>query len=125
MIIITSSVNSGNIIRDPKLRTSILKVFNTDPINGRILDAEHGKGALEELEMNNISNDTKYDYSLKNDTLFLTTHLDLMLWNGKEALNSLNKECYELHKGIDGVSKLWPDVDVILKLPNRIDTLSN
>ena len=125
MIIITSSVNSGNIIRDPKLRTSILKVFNTDPINGRILDAEHGKGALEELEMNNISNDTKYDYSLKNDTLFLTTHLDLMLWNGKEALNSLNKECCKLHKGIDGVSKLWPDVDVILKLPNRIDTLSN
>ena len=119
----TLSVNSGNIIRDPKLRTSFFKVFNTDTINGKILDAEHGTGALE-LEMNNSSNDAKYDYSLKNDTLFLTTHIDLLFWKGEKALSSLNKECYELHKGTDGISKLWPNVDVIIKLPIRIDTIS-
>ncbi len=67
--------------------------------------------------MNDISNDVEYDYTLKNDTLFLSTHLDLYNWKGEKALKSLNKECYELHAGLDGISKLWPDVDVTIKLP--------
>lgn len=116
----TVSVNTGNEIRDPKLRTFFFKVFHTDTIFGKILDTEQGKEALE-LKMNNITNDVAYTYSLKNDTLILTTHLDVMQWNGTEALKSLNKECYEVHTGIDGVSKLWPDVDVVLKLPIKTD----
>ncbi len=116
MTIATASVNSNNEIRDPKLRTFFFEVFNTDTITGKILDAEQGSGVLE-LKMNDISNDVEYDYTLKNDTLFLTTHLDLQNWNGEKALNSLNKECYELHTGLDGISKLWPDVDVTIKLP--------
>ncbi len=114
--IVTASVNSKNEIRDPKLRTYFFDVFNTDTITGKILDSEQGSGVLE-LKMNDISNDLEYEYTLKNDTLFLTTHLDLLNWNGDKALNSLNNECYELHTGLDGISKLWPDVDVTIKLP--------
>lgn len=116
MIIPTALVNSANQIRDPKLRTAFFKVFNTDTIRGKILDAEQGIGSLE-LKMNNLSNDLKYTYSLKTDTLFLNTHFDLMQWNGEAALKSLNKECYDLHIGNDGISKLWPDVDVSIKFP--------
>ncbi len=116
MTIVTASVNSKNEIRDPKLRTYFFEVFNTDTIIGKILDAKRGSGALE-LKMNDISNDVEYDYALKNDTVFLTTHFDLLNWNGDKALNALNKECYELHTGLDGISKLWPDVEVIIKLP--------
>ena len=122
--ITTSSVNSGNIIRDPKLRASFFKVFHTDTILGKILDAEDGKGVLE-LKMNDIANDVAYTYSLKNDTLFLITHVNVPLWNGQEALDSLNKECNELHTGTDGISKLWPDVDVVLKLPIKKTSLSD
>jgi len=124
MTIITSSVNSGNEIRDPKVRASFFKVLHTDTIFGKILDAEDGMGALE-LRMNGIANDVAYTYSLNHDTLFLTTNLDVPLWNGQEALDSLNKECYELHTGTDGISKLWPDVDVILKLPIKKVSLSD
>jgi hypothetical protein len=116
MTIVTHSVNSANIIRDPKLRTSFFKVFKTDTIFGNINDANKGKGALE-LRMNNITKDVAFEYSIKNDTLHLLTHLDLMSWNGEEALTSLNKECYELHTGTDGISKLWPDVDVVFRIP--------
>jgi len=116
MTIPTALVNSANEIRDPKLRTYFFKVFNTDTIRGKILDAKQGKGALE-LNMNNLANAVEYTYSLKNDTLFLNAHFDLMQWNGDVALNSLNKECYELHTGTDGTSKLWPDVDVTIKFP--------
>lgn len=112
----TASVNSENEVRDPKLRASFFKVFHTDTIKSRIIEASIGQGVLE-LEMNNTLNDVEYDYSFKNDTLFLNTHLDLMQWNGEGAMNSLNKECYELHTGTDGLSKLWPDVDVTIKFP--------
>jgi hypothetical protein len=72
--------------------------------------------------MNSILNDVQYDYSLKNDTLFLTTYLDLMQWNGVEALNSWKTECYELHTGRDGISILWPDVDVVFKIPFKTNS---
>jgi len=116
----TVSVNTGNEIRDPKLRTYFFKVFHTDTIFGKILHTEKGKEALE-LKMNTITDDVAYTYSLKNDTLFLTTHLDVMQWNGAEALKSLNTECHEVHTGSDGISKLWPNVDVVLKLPIKTD----
>lgn len=120
MTINTVSVNTGNEIRDPKLRTSFFKVFHTDTIFGKILDTKEGQETLE-LKMNNILHNVAYTYSLKNDTLFLTTHLDLRQWNGGEALKSLNKECYEVHTGGDGISKLWPDVDVVLKFPIKMN----
>lgn len=120
MIIHTNSVNSGDAIRDPKLRNSFFKIFNTDEIKGELLDAENGKGALE-LKMNDQVNATEYSYSLNNDTLFINTHLDLTQWNGKAALDTLNKECNVLHTGTDGVSKLWSDVDVVLTLLVRLE----
>ncbi len=55
----------------------------------------------------------------------LSIHLDVLLWNGEEALKTLNKECYELHTGTDGISKLWPDVDVVLKIPVKLEFLKN
>ncbi len=112
----TLSVNSGNKIRDPKLRTSFFKVFNTDIISGKVIDAKNGTGILE-LSMNSISNKVAYSYSMHMDTLLLSTHLDLLVWDGEQAIKTLNKECYDLHTGTDGISKLWPDVDVVLKLP--------
>ena len=119
------SVNSGNEIWDPKLRTSFFKVFKTDTIFGKVIDVNNGKGELE-LKMNNRTNNKAFEYSLKNDTLLLSTHLDLPSWNGEEALQALNQECYELHIGTDGISKLWPDVDVVFKMPiNPIPYLTN
>lgn len=112
----TSSVNSANGIRDPKLRATFFKTFNTDTIEGKILEVEAAKGLLA-LKMNTINNIIDYTYSYKKDTIFISTHFDLTKWNGKNALQALNKECYDLHKGPDGISKLWPDVAVKIKLP--------
>jgi len=116
IIISTGSVNSANAIRDPKLRATFFKTFNTDTIEGELLEAEAEKGTID-LKMNTINNRIDYTYSYKKDTIFISTHLDLTKWNGKNALEALNKECYDLHKGPDGISKLWPDVAVTIKLP--------
>jgi len=116
--IYTESVNSNSEIRDPKLRTFFFRVFNTDTIKANILGANKGRGLID-LNMNNLTNQLKYLYSLKGDTLVLDTQIDLKKWKGEQAIQSLNKECYDLHKGADGISKLWPVVDVIIKLPIR------
>lgn len=118
--IITSSVNSGDAIRDPKLRAIFFKVLNTDTIKGQIKEVKSGTGILT-LEMNNILNDIPYNYYLTQDTIIFSTTIDVTKWKGQEAIQALNKECYELHTGTDGISKLWPDVDVSIRLPlNRI-----
>ncbi|WP_299124250.1 YceI family protein [uncultured Winogradskyella sp.] len=114
--ICTNSVNSYNAIRDPKLKQTFFKSFNTDTIRGKIIEVEDEKGLLA-LQMNSINNLTSYSYNYKNDTLTISTHLDLTKWDGKIALDTLNKECYDLHIGPDGISKLWPDVAVKIKLP--------
>jgi hypothetical protein len=118
----TGSVNSANGIRDPKLRATFFRAFNTDTLHGELLEAEEGKGLLA-LKMNTINNLIEYTYRYTKDTIFIYTHFDLIKWNGKNALEALNKECYDLHKGSDGVSKLWPDVAVKIKLPVKRDVL--
>ena len=120
----TGSVNSANVIRDSKLQTSFFKVFKTDTIFGNVIAASNGSGTLE-LKMNSHVNGTAFEYSIKNDTLILSANVDILRWKGRVALETLNKECYELHTGTDDISKLWPDVDVVFKLPVHINTLSN
>lgn len=112
----TMSVNSGDGIRDPKLKESFFKIFHTDTIRGEILKADQNKGSLA-LKMNGITNNIPFKYSLKTDTIFISTTINLKEWDGEEAVNALNKVCYDLHKGADGISKLWPDVGVSIKLP--------
>ncbi len=67
--------------------------------------------------MNNITNEIPFSYTLKTDTIFIDATINLTDWKGDEAINALNKVCYDLHKGADGISKLWPDVSVNIKLP--------
>jgi len=124
IVIYTESVNSNSEIRDPKLRASFFKVFNTDTIRGVITESNQGKGLLD-LEMNNSAIPLDYLYSFKTDTLFLSATVDLKKWNGQQAMQSLNKECYDLHKGPDGISKLWPEVDIQIKLPIKTTLISD
>lgn len=112
----TLSVDSKNEIRDPKLRTIFFKALHTDTITGKVLTVYKDSG-LVEISMNNITREVPYSYSVKNDSIMLQTRLDLNQWNGQQAIEVLNKECYDLHIGADGISKLWPDVAVEIKFP--------
>lgn len=124
IIINTLSVNSGSRIRDSKLKTCFFKAFGTDTISGEILEARDGKGIMA-LEINAIRNTIDYTYSLKKDTLFLSTAISLSNWEGEEAVYSLDPECYDLHMGADSISRLWPNVDIAVKLPLKIDSTSS
>jgi len=112
----TATVNSSNPIRDFKLNTYFFKAFNTSEIRGTIIKVKESEGVID-LKMNRISKQIPFTYSIEKDTIRLFTNLNLNYWNADEALKTLNTECYELHKGPDSISKLWPDVDVVIKIP--------
>lgn len=118
----TASVNSKHPIRDFKLFHCFFEAFNTSEILGTILKAKEGEGIIR-LKMNSTSNRIPFTYSIskdtmsKNEVIRLFTNINLIDFKGEEALTMLNTDCYELYKGEDGVSKLWPDVDVVIKIP--------
>ena len=114
--ITTATVNSSNPIRDFKLDAYFFKAFNTSEIKGTIVKVKEGEGTIN-LKMNRTSKKIPFTYAVVKDTIRLFTNLNLTYWKGEEALKTLNTECYELHKGTDGISKLWPDVDVLIKIP--------
>lgn len=107
-----SSLFTGNKDRDWKLVNLFFGVMdNTEFIKGTFRQGENGEGKLE-LEMNGTSSELPYNYSLKNDSIFITATMDVLNWNGQEAMDSLNMACYDLHKGKDGVSMTWSEVDI-------------
>jgi len=114
--IFTGSVNSNNEARDLKIVNYFFETFNTEVIKGKVLSVSTDDGTME-LVMNNISQEVDYTYNVEGDTLHLTALIDLLNWNGDAALNSLNEVCYELHKGSDGISKLWPNLTIDVFLP--------
>jgi hypothetical protein len=117
-VITTESVNSNEATRDPKIRESFFGVFNTPEIKGSILSAKDGKGEVS-LMMNDTTNTVPFTYAATDSTVVMTTTVDVTNWNGGAAIDSLNSVCELLHKGADGVSKLWPDVVVQVTIPAK------
>lgn len=114
--VVTSSVNSNNEVRDSKLRTYFFERWNTDTIYGEIISASNGKGRLN-LTMNKINHQVKYSYHLQSDTLILSSKIDLKHWKVEDALDMLNKVCADPHTGVDGISKLWSEIEISVQLP--------
>ena len=115
--IITSSVNSGNTERDPKLiKFFFNSMIDSDTITGgivKISEAIDGKGAaIINLTMNGQTHEENATYTLEGTVLTLSATLNMAKWEASNAITSLNTECKDLHTGDDGVSKLWEEVDI-------------
>lgn len=86
---------------------------------GKMLDTELLKGTIKHngtdysaaLTMNGVTKDLPLQVTVTDQRrVTMTGTINLADWDALEALASLNKICYELHKGPDGVSKTWEDV---------------
>lgn len=111
-----SSLFTNDKTRDWKLINLFFGVMdNTEFLSGTFhsheANMEDGKGVMD-LTMNGKTCDLPYTYEMKGDSMFISTTLNVMEWNGQEAMDSLNKACYDLHKGADGLSKTWSEVDI-------------
>ncbi len=119
--IMLGSINSGNPERDSKLVDKFFaKLANIETFTGTIQectgDNSEGK-AIILLNANNVEHSVLMNYSVKEDTLALSGTLDLLDWKAEDALTSINQACLDLHKGEDGVSKTWSDMEIKVLVP--------
>jgi hypothetical protein len=111
-------VNSQNPDRDEKIKSKVFGTLNSDGINAKVLSVSGNdrEGTIDvAVKFNGIEKIKTFNYKVEGAEITATANFDFSEWNALAGLEALNKVCYDLHKGLDGVSKLWPDVDIEIK----------
>jgi hypothetical protein len=105
-----SSINSSNPDRDKKILEHFFgTMVETSTLNGKVLGMKDSDCSVL-INMNGVADTCVFNLS-KNDTaVSLVGVIELANWNALQSADALNTVCFDLHKGADGVSKLWPDV---------------
>ncbi|MDV6235720.1 YceI family protein [Leptospira ellisii] len=114
-----NTIQSGNAERDGKIKGSFFYPLRKNgKIEGKVVSAElnsdktGGKGAIQ-LTFNGVTKILDVNFTLKAGTdLEAKAVLNLGEWKALSAVEALNQVCKDLHKGKDGVSKLWPEVEL-------------
>ncbi|TVZ57098.1 YceI-like domain-containing protein [Lutibacter sp. Hel_I_33_5] len=107
-----TSIFTSDTSRDYKIRKFFFGVMeNTELLSGTLVLEDDVKGhAL--ITMNGVSQKLPFVYSLVDKVFTFSTIMNINNWNAQKALTSLNEACKDLHKGTDGVSKTWNDVEI-------------
>ncbi len=103
--------------RDFNIKSSFFaKMDSTSFITGRVKELGLNDGdsstAFVILKINNIEKEIELHMSLEGDVLSLTGTINLNDFKAQKALASLNNTCKELHRGSDGKSVTWPEVNI-------------
>ncbi|BAV94764.1 hypothetical protein [Ichthyobacterium seriolicida] len=111
------SLNSGYEVRDLRIvRFFFNSMANTSNIEGRVKEVTENN-ILFLVTLNDIEGDISATYTMTEDSvLVISAEVDLLRWNLSSSIESLNTECLDLHKGTDGISKLWDKVDIIIEV---------
>ncbi len=107
-----SSVFTLNSDRDYKIKKYFFGIMK-DPelLKGKIMIETDSTGQVE-MTMNGVTNKLPFSYTLEGKKFGMTTTMDVVNWNAQSSIDSLNAVCNDLHKGLDGVSKLWSEVAI-------------
>lgn len=107
-----SSLFTNNPDRDSKLKTIFFGTLkNTELLSG-ILNFRDNQLFMT-LSMNDVTKQIPLEYTFENNLLNMKATLNLNDFGGETALAAINKACFDLHKGPDGVSKTWETVDIM------------
>lgn len=104
--------NDATNTRDAKIKTSFFgAMLDTDLIKGTIKISNNIYSAS--ITMNGVTHDLPLEVTItEGRRVAMTGTMNLKNWDALGALESLNKVCFDLHKGADGVSKTWEDVAI-------------
>jgi len=120
----SSSSSSGDVMRDQNLKDHFFKYLTNDfvingtlgsPINDSIDVTFDVFGKTKKIRLaflyNIIPGCPYYDHMLEiKGSINLESQFDAL-----KAYNAISNQCYGLHKGADGISKTWKQVDVHVK----------
>lgn len=107
-----SSISSGLEERDGKLKMILFGAMeNTSDIFGTI-NFKDGKTFIT-FTLNNVSKEYEVKSKFENNVFTIETMIDLVDFNALPAVEALNTACGDLHKGADGQTKTWSEVEII------------
>ena len=113
-----SSSTSGDEIRDLNLKNFFFKYIGQNwMLNGRF---ENFQNDSVDVIFNFFGLEKKIKLSTlyENDKLQLKGSVNLIKQLGLDkAYESISNKCYDLHKGPDGISKTWKEVEIHVKAP--------
>lgn len=105
----TLSVNSNNKDRDKTLIKSFFKVQNVDTIDAKVLSVDKDNVEVE-ITLNKVTKTIPMKLVNNSKNIELKGVIDLADFDMLKSLSSINKACYDLHKG-----KTWQDVAISFK----------
>ncbi|MDX1349205.1 MAG: YceI family protein [Putridiphycobacter sp.] len=106
------TVNSANEDRDGKIQAHFFGAMaSTDVISG-IVKSISETAATVEITMNGVSKDYEGAVTVEGEKISFACTIDMTDFEAGYAIDSLNTVCDDLHKGKDGISKLWTEVDI-------------
>tara|TARA_B100000676_G_C18049803_1_gene830361 strand:+ start:1353 stop:2000 length:648 start_codon:yes stop_codon:yes gene_type:complete len=113
-----SSSSSGDEIRDLNLKNYFFNLLASNfVLNGKFENIEDDSVYVV-LDFFGKQKKVKLGYAYKNKMIQIKGSIDLVESLGAiKAFESISNKCYDLHKGPDGVSKTWKEVDVLIKAP--------
>lgn len=105
-----SSLFTKDSSRDFKIKKFFFGIMdNTKLLSGKLMITDDANGTAK-ITMNGQTKDVPFTYTIVDKTFNMKATIDINNWNASAALESLNKQCFDLHKGADGVSKTWSEV---------------
>lgn len=110
-----ASLNSQDPIRDGKVKNSFFgNMLETTSITGTVNSISSTSASIA-VVMNGVTKEYNGAVTVKDETITVTTTIDLVDFNAQTSLDSLSVVCAEKHTGPDGVNKFWSTVDVAVK----------
>ncbi|MCI2230102.1 YceI family protein [Polaribacter sp. MSW13] len=105
-----SSIFTKDTSRDFKIKKFFFGIMdNTKLLSGKLV-IENDSVGYTNIKMNGVTEKIPFQYTIENNSFSLKATMDVTKWNAADALAALNKECFDLHKGADGISKTWNEV---------------
>ncbi|MDD2356577.1 MAG: YceI family protein [Thiovulaceae bacterium] len=121
----TTSVDSANPARDKKLVDFFFNTMSQKGIFAKITDLKLEKSEIDgkmtgvvfvDIKMNNVSHPAEMKFTYEKGVFQADGFIDLKDYNALVSLASINKACYDLHKG-----KTWSDVAISFNMNIKAD----
>ncbi|KXX67255.1 YceI family protein [Flammeovirga sp. SJP92] len=110
-----NSIETNDVGRNGKIVEHFFgTLLNNETIKGEVKSVSNGKATVS-ITMNDVTKDVELVAKADKNVVVLKGSIDMATWDGLGAIDALNKVCYDLHKGADGQSKLWSDVELFVK----------
>jgi len=105
-----SSIFTSDTSRDYKIRKFFFGIMEaTELLSGKLV-IENDTSGYAEITMNGLTEKLPFTYEINDKEFKMSAIMDVLNWNAKLSVDSLNDACKELHKGLDGVTKTWSEV---------------